>query len=330
MAFTLRSYTFRKEREASFRELEGLVDRIEKRGLSALGPEELYRLPALYRGALSALSVARAITLDKNIVAYLESLTARAYVCVYGTKRRFGDAVGEFFRARFPALVYRMRWGVLLAAFVLALGALTSFFITRADPERFYSFVGTAMAAGRSPASSREELAAVLVDDGGAADALAGFSTFLFTNNAKVGLLCFALGFAAGVPVLLVLFTNGLALGAMAAIYASKGLGLDFVAWVMPHGVTELLGVCVAGAAGLSIGAGVVFPGRYGRLESLAERGREAGAVAVGTVALFFVAALIEGIFRQLVHANAARAALAVATAVVWLVYFGRFAWRKA
>ncbi|HEU4536292.1 MAG TPA: stage II sporulation protein M, partial [Polyangiaceae bacterium] len=85
-----------------------------------------------------------------------------------------------------------------------------------------------------------------------------------------------------------------------------------------------LLAVCISGAAGLSIGSALVFPGRHGRLEGLARRGREAGAVAVGTVALFFVAALIEGVFRQLVHAGAARAAVAAATAIAWALYFGR------
>ena len=323
-SFTLKSFEFRREREASWTELEGLVARVERQGVSSLGEDELRRLPLLYRGALSSLSVARAISLDKNLLAYLEGLAARAYVCVYSPKRRlFGEAL-EFVRTRFPALVWGMRGALLLSVALLAAGVGVGLALTLLDPERFYSFVEIEMAGGRGPTSTREELLAVLRADGGdGSAALTTFASFLFTHNAKIGLSCFALGFLAGVPVLLLLFTNGLTLGAMIAIHVQKGLGPEFLAWVFPHGVTELLAVCLCGAAGLTLGQSLVFPGRQRRLESLAVRGREAGAVAVGAVLLFFLAALLEGYFRQLVHDDRARALVAITTAILWALYFG-------
>ena len=119
--------------------------------------------------------------------------------------------VGEFFRTRFPALVRRQVCSLLLSAALLATGTLAGFWITLRDPERFYGFVDAQMAGSRSPASSREELLRVLYDSGGASasEALTSFATFLFTHNAKIGLLCFALGFLAGVPVMFLLFVNG-------------------------------------------------------------------------------------------------------------------------
>jgi uncharacterized membrane protein SpoIIM required for sporulation len=319
-----RSVEFRREREATWNELEELVRAAERVGVTKLDPEQLRRLPALYRATLSSLSVARAVSLDKNVIAYLESLCARAYVCVYGTRRRFGAALSEFFRERFPALVWSMRRSLWVSSAVMALGVACGFVLTRAEPDRFYAFVDAAMAGGRGPTSTREELAAVLHDSGGGAlEMLGTFASALFTHNAKIGLACVALGFIAGVPVLLLLFVNGLVLGAMLAVYAQKGLGLEFLAWVAPHGVTELFAVALCGAAGLTIGQSLVFPGRLRRIDALAERGREAGAVAVGSVMLFFVAALIEGFFRQLVHDLTVRAAVAVITAVALAVYFG-------
>ena len=55
----LRSYEFRREREPSWRDLEELVTRAEKKGVRSLSAEELARLPLLYRTVLSSLSVAR-------------------------------------------------------------------------------------------------------------------------------------------------------------------------------------------------------------------------------------------------------------------------------
>jgi len=322
--FTLKSLEFRREREAQWRELEELVDRAERRGLTRLSGDELHRLPQLYRAALSSLSVARAISLDKNVIHYLEGLSTRAYFVVYCRKRDLGGTVGTFFTGTFPRLVRQMRWALLLSVALLALGTLCGYVLTMDDPDRYYTFVDEAMAQGRGPTTPPEELAAILTDDGGGTAAmLTQFATFLFTHNAKIGLLCFALGFAAGIPVMLILFINGLTLGAMWAIYAAHDLGFAFFAWVMPHGVTELLAVAVCAAAGLSVGYGLVFPGRHSRLHNLAARGRAAAAVTVGAVVMFFIAALIEGFFRQLVQSTDVRLAVVVVTALLWFVYLG-------
>jgi hypothetical protein len=66
----LRSSEFRKGREASWRELEGLIARAERRSLAVLSVEEAQRLPTLYRSALSSLSVARSIALDRNLLLF--------------------------------------------------------------------------------------------------------------------------------------------------------------------------------------------------------------------------------------------------------------------
>jgi hypothetical protein len=78
-----RSVQFRKEREDRWLELESLVDRVEKKGPRSLSPGEMTRLPTLYRSCVSSLSVARAISLDRSLLEYLESLVCRSYLCVY-------------------------------------------------------------------------------------------------------------------------------------------------------------------------------------------------------------------------------------------------------
>jgi uncharacterized membrane protein SpoIIM required for sporulation len=319
--FTLKSAQFRKEREQSWRELEGLLERVEKAGLPSLSAEELNRLPILYRSAVSSLSVASAISLDKNLLDYLNALVSRAYICVYGAKRRVSEAVAEFFRSQFPWVVRRYFAFVMISVALVALGTLTGYQMTRSDPERYYSFVGS-MAQGRTPASSTKELREVLYHQGDGM--LPVFATFLFTHNSKVGMLCFALGFAAGVPVVFLLFETGLMLGALVALYDSRGLGAELWAWILPHGVTEIGALCLCGAAGMVIGTSIVFPGRHTRLRNLALHGREVALLAMGAVVMFLVAGLIEGFFRQLVQDVAVRWALATVSLVFWVWYFLR------
>src|SRR5262252_2823229 len=320
--FTLKSAAFRAEREASWRQLETLLSRLQKHGLAALGANDLARLPVLYRATLSSLSVARAISLDRNLLEYLETLSARAYLAVYGTRRHLGEAVWDFFARRFPRAVRNYRWHLALAGLLLALGTAAGWALTQADSERFYGFVGSAMAQGRGPTSSTESLRAVLYDREGAAKMLKTFAMFLFSHNSQVGLLAFAIGAAGAVPAALLLFMNGLGMGAFAALYRSRGLSLDFWGWILPHGVTELTAVALCGAAGLVVGGALIFPGREERLAGLARRGREAGVPVLGAVAMFFVAGLIEGLFRQLVHSVPIRYSVAAVSAAVWIAYF--------
>ncbi len=317
----LRSAAFRSEREASWRELEALVGRMERKGIRDLAPAELARLPSLYRAALSSLSVARAISLDRNVLEYLEALCGRAYLAVYGTRRHLREALSDFFVRRFPRAVRAHAWHVAIAAALLVLGVVTGYALTAADAERFYAFVDPQYASGRGPASSTESLRKVLYDEKGAAGMLQTFAMFLFQHNARIGLAAFAVGFAGAVPTALLVFSNGLVMGAFGALYGGRGLALEFWAWVLPHGVAELTAVVLCGAGGLALGQALLFPGREERLAGLARRGREAGVVAAGAVALFFAAALIEGIFRQLVHSVPVRYAVALGTAGVLFSY---------
>jgi len=319
----VKSIEFRREREESWKELERLVDRVEADGLGSLLPGQVSRLPVLYRATLSSLSVARAISLDANALAYLESLACRAYIATYGVKSHPFEAARRFIYPRFPALVRTCWRQVAVAALVTALGMVTGLLLTTRDPSRFYALVSEDLAGGRSPASTTDELRAVLYHRRDAADLLTAFAMFLFTHNASVGMLACASGFAAGVPTLFLLFANGLTVGALAALYSDRGLGLEFWAWLLPHGVTELAAVVVCGAAGLVIADALLFPGRHARLANLALRGREAGGLVMGAVLMFLVAGLIEGIFRQTVLDPGVRLLVALATTLAWAAYFG-------
>jgi uncharacterized membrane protein SpoIIM required for sporulation len=292
--------------------------------LKSLTARELADLPHLYRTTVSSLSLARSISLDKNLVEYLEVLATRGYFSVYGPARRLGAVVFRFFTTDFPAAVREFRWHVALAALFLGIGICAGWAAFAHDSELFYTFIPDALSQGRDPAASTEFLRKSLYgEDGGGA-----FATFLFTHNASIGIMCFGLGFAAGLPVFLLMVSNGVIVGAFAALFVSRGLGTEFFSWVLPHGVTELLAIVLCAAGGLVLAQKLILPGRLSRIDSLAEGGRRAGVVATGAVAMLVLAALIEGIFRQEVHEIGIRFAVASLTALGWLWYF-TFAGRR-
>ena len=319
----LKSYEFRREREESWRELEDLLARAEAGGIQSLTPRELFQLPNLYRATISSLSVARSITLDRNVLLYLEGLSARAYFFVYGARGSLLVGVKLFFSRQFPQAVREARFHILAATFMLLAGVAVGALLTASNADWFYTFVSPDMAGGRTPTSTTESLRAVLYDDGGGLlESLYLFATFLFTHNAQIGMLAFALGFALGVPVVLLIFYNGLMLGAFVALYASHGLTIEFIAWLSIHGTTELFAVLLCGGAGLWLGSAFAFPGRYSRIDNLARQGRKAGVIAIGAVVMLFIAGILEGFGRQLVHDASLRYLIGGVALVFWLAYF--------
>ncbi|HEY0650739.1 stage II sporulation protein M [Phenylobacterium sp.] len=318
----LKSWRFRAEREQDWRRLDSLLTKAETGGANGLKRDELLEIPLLYRQALSSLSVARSISLDQSLTAYLESLCTRAYFFVYGTRSRLPERLARFFLRDWPASIQAL-WRETLVAFVLsAVATVVAYVLVRRDADWFYSFIEPAMASGRDPMATTASLRETLYDKPGATESLATFATFLFTHNAQVALFSFALGFALCLPTAALMVMNGGMLGAFLALFASRGLGVEAGGWLMIHGTTELFAIILAGAAGFSIGWAVTFPGERSRVDAAAEAGRRAATAMAGVVCMLLVAGLLEGLGRQLITSDVARYVIAGVMLAAWLTYF--------
>lgn len=321
-----RSVRFRLEREQEWLALERIVSRALNRGLRVLTADELQKLPRLYRDVLSSLSVARNTALDRSMVEYLESLAARAYLVMYGARRIRRGRFAQFLLSDFPRLVRGMSAEIALSLAFFLVGAIVAYVLVRAEASWYYTFLPVEYAGGRDPSAATETLRETLYGSGDESW-LGTFSSFLFTNNARIGMTAFALGFAAGVPTALLLFINGLILGAFFALFAGRGLAVETLGWLLPHGVPEITAVILCGAAGFHIGRALIAPGSYRVSDALVRAGKRAAVVVGGAVALFGYAALVEGVFRQVVHDEAPRFAMAAfntAWLFTWLGLGGR------
>ena len=324
-ALLLRSAEFRKGREAGWRELDDMVSRVEVKGVGCLSASEVSRLPLLYRAAVSSLAVARNIVLDRNLLLYLENLSLRAYLAVYGPRSGMLERLGAFFRQGWPESVRGIHRHLAVAGLAMLAGLIAGWLLVASDMSYFHMLVPEGLAGSRGPGSSAEDLSSVLFAPWpGVIDTFVVFANSLFRHNAMVGIMCFGLGFALGVPTLILLIYNGLILGAFLALHAARGLNVDFIAWLSIHGVTEILAVLLCAAAGLAVAEKILFPGDLPRLENLARHGRQVAGVVAGAVLMFFAAGILEGGFRQLINNTPGRYAFALLTAAGWFWYFSR------
>ncbi|WP_267388167.1 stage II sporulation protein M [Sphingomonas sp. GC_Shp_3] len=316
----LNASRFRAAHEAEWIRLEALLKRIEKRSVRVLTDDDLLALPLLYRATLSSLSVSRQTSLDRALIAYLEQLCARAYFQLYGVSDSAWRDLGRFFTQGWPGAVASLWRETLVMAFLTLVGAVAAYLLVRADPSWYFGIIPEGLAGGRDPDASAAALRATLYHsrDSG----LGVFASFLFNHNAQIAIFAFALGFAFVVPTALLILYNGLMLGAMIAVFAGKGLGLNFVAWLAIHGTTEMFAIIIAGAAGMRIGTAIAFPGREERMVAVVTAGRTAAIAMAGVVLMLAVAAMLEGIGRQVVTGDGLRAGIGLAMLAAWLVYY--------
>jgi uncharacterized membrane protein SpoIIM required for sporulation len=313
---------FRQAHSTDWERLEHIVTRMEKRSIRSLEDDDLLALPALYRTTLSSLSVARDTSLDRALITYLERLCTRAYFQIYGVQTPAWRQLTGFFARGWPNAV-RSLWRETLFCVALTVGAaMLAYLLIRSDPSWFYSIIPEGLAEGRDPSASAQFLRSTLYDKSHNGDGLTVFATFLFTHNAQIAIFSFALGFAFAVPSALLILYNGLTLGALYAVFAANGLGLNLAGWLMIHGTTEIFAICISGAAGIRIGMAIAFPGRASRSDAAVQAGRTSATAMAGTVIMLCVAGLLEGIGRQVVTNDGLRMLIGSTVLVAWLAYF--------
>lgn len=322
-AAALRSDRFRLEREQEWRRLEEILDKIEKGRLRRLSDEDVLALPALYRMAASSLAVARETSLDASALGYLESLVQRAWFQVYGPRQGLFPWLRMFFSGQLSRAIQSIWLDICIGLFVMLMGAITGWLLVSRDVEWYYALVPGQFSDTRVPGASREVLLETLkVEE--SASGMSAFAAQLFTHNSGVAILAFALGFAFGIPSLLLLIQNMAVMGAMLWLYAQVGLTWEFAAWLSVHGTTELFAILLAGAAGMHIGRKMAFPGQHSILSAAADAGKRGAQVMVGVVMMLSVAGLLEAFPRQLAGTEA-RAIIGIFMLLFWVAYFFAF-----
>lgn len=157
----------------------------------------------------------------------------------------------------------------------------------------------------------------------GPAQSLA-MTLFYSTNNPAVSIAGGAIAASTfGVLTAEIIFQNGAMLGALVHELAPEGRVGFFVVRVLPHGITELSGIILSGAAGFVMAWALINPGRKRRGEALTEAGKDAIVLLATSVAMMFIAAPIEGFisFNERIP-EIAKIGFAAASAVFWGLFW--------
>lgn len=289
---------FVENERACWEELESVVNRLERDPLIRLGMEELKRFHYLYARVSADLSKLATFASEREIRAYLEDLVARAYAEIHETRRmphRFSPL--RWLLGTLPCTFRSHALAFRVALATTVVGALFGAGVMVLDPDAKDAVVPFRQLLG----DPRERVAR---EESTQVDHLSGQkaqgAAFYITHNTKVSLFTLSAGMTFGVGTLILLFYNGVVLGAISMNYVLAGETTFLAGWLLPHGSVEIPAILLAGQAGLVLGAALIG---WGRKIPLSDRMR---AVAPDLVTLVFGmllmlawAALIEAFFSQ-------------------------------
>lgn len=255
-------------------------------GLARRPGPEISETVRLYLRVSTHLTEARSRYADPVLERYLNDLVGRARQAVYAAAPRTAAGAASFFGTRYREEIRRTAPFILLAVALLAVVTLASWAWIAGSAEARLGLIPQAAqdAIRRSGGGRRPDL--------GPSQAVA---TEILVNNVRVAFLAFAFGVTAGVLTVYVVMTNAVMIGVLAGAYSAVGHGTDFWALILPHGVLELIAICIAAGAGLRMGWALVDPGDRPRRRAFAEEANAAVIVVLGVVPAFVLAAAIEG-----------------------------------
>ncbi|HEY0865847.1 MAG TPA: stage II sporulation protein M [Fimbriimonas sp.] len=282
--------TFVDRRQTDWVRLTQLCD-LADRSPTKLSPDEMREFVRLYRRVSTDLAVARTRTTSLPLVEYLNDIAGRSYAILYRSERKPLRPALRSSIALAAQTVRKLRAFVLASAVLFFGSGLLAYGLMSAVPDTRDFFVPPG-----AEELFRHWKSGEFKPRGSAEDIM--MAGFYASNNPRAAIVTAALGAGTfGIGSLWMLVQNGNMLGALAKEVQSVG-NLDFLlSSIAPHGVPELSGIVIAGAAGLLFGWALINPGRRTRGDALRAVGRDGMVLILTSVVLMFIAAPIEAFF---------------------------------
>jgi len=307
-------------------ELERMVGRFDGASRKAPTFDEAQRLHYLYERTAADLGRLTTFASEPELTRYLESLMAKAYAELHETRATTArwKLIGWFFQT-FPKTVRRNIGALWLSIGITIVGALFGGAAVALDPDSkpvLMPFPHLLQDPAKRVAEEEQSRGAQM--DG----AKTGFSAELMTHNTKVSILTMSLGMAWAIGSVVLLFYNGVILGAVIVDYVLAGQTKFLAGWLLPHGSVEIPAILLAGQAGLMLGRAVIgWRDRRGLRSRLRALAPDLVTLIGGVGVMLVWAGIIEAFFSQY-HEPVLPYAVKIAFGLVQLVLLTVFLWR--
>ena len=260
-------------------------------GNSIKSPDEMANL---YIQLMNDLSYAQTYYKKSKTVIYLNHLASQIYQKIYKTKRTESNRLVYFFKTEVPMLVFVYK-RYILYAFVLffttvAIGVVSAVY----DVDFVRLILGDGYVNLTLENIKNGNPVAIYGDS-------SNWGSFIgiTINNLKVGLMAYLYGIFAGIGTFYIALQNGIMLGAFQYMFYEQNVFWKSVRGIWIHGSMEIFGIVIETAAGFILGASILFPRTYSRINSFKIGFLNSFKIYLSTIPFTIAAGFLEGFITR-------------------------------
>ena len=260
-------------------------------GKAKKNPDEMANL---YIQLMNDLSYAQTYYAKSKTVVYLNYLASQIYQKIYKTKRTESNRLVYFFKTEVPLLLYDYR-RYLVYAFVLF---FASVFLGAISARYDANFVRLILGDGyvnETLENIKDGNPVAIYKSGSNWGSFIGI-TF---NNLKVGMMCYIFGIFGGIGTFYISLQNAIMLGSFQYFFFQQGVFWKSVRGIWIHGSMEIFGIVIETAAGYILGASILFPKTYSRMNSFKIGFKNSFKIFLSTVPFTIAAGFLEGFITR-------------------------------
>lgn len=254
-------------------------------------PDEL---ASQYTHLINDLAYAQTYYPKSKVIVYLNQLAAKAFQKIYKTKREDSNRIVSFWKTEVPLLVHQYRKFIYIAFLIFSLFTAIGVISAANEAEFVRSILGDEYV--NMTLENIENGNPVAIYKSGS-----NWGSFIgiTINNLRVGIISFVLGVFGGIGTVYILFKNCIMLGSFQYFFYEKEVFWESVRGIWIHGSMEIFAIVIEAAAGLILGASILFPGTYSRMHSF-KRGVKIGVkILISTFPFTFAAGFLEGFITR-------------------------------
>ncbi|WP_026729011.1 stage II sporulation protein M [Flavobacterium denitrificans] len=282
----MREIAFIKQNKEKWLEFELAIS-----GKAKKNPDELANL---YIQMMNDLSYAQTYYPKSKTVIYLNHLASQIYQKIYKTKRTEKNKVVEFFVTEVPLLVYQYRRYLIYAFILFTVTVCIGVISAKYDPN-FVRLILSDEYVNETLENIKKGNPMAVYGSG------SNWGSFIAItmNNLLVGAKCYFFGIFAGIGTFYICMYNSIMLGSFQYFFYEQGVFWKSVRGIWIHGAMEIFGIVIETAAGFILGASILFPKTFSRINSFKIGFKNSFKIYLSTFPFTIGAGFLEGFITR-------------------------------
>jgi len=302
--------TFIKQNKNKWEAFEKLINAGERTSAD--------KLAEIYIKITDDLAFARTHFAKSQLTSYLNNLASDIHLSIYKNKKEESSRFISFWQFELPQVMSESLKYVLISFIIFIISGIIGA-LSAAHDDTFVRLIMGDQYVNETLSNIDKGDPMAIYKQMGQTEMFLGI-TF---NNIRVSFLVFIAGLFSSIAAGYLLFSNGIMLGAFQYFFYQKGLLMTSILTIWIHGTLEISAIIIAGAAGIIMGNGLLFPGTYSRLQSFKKGAKKGLKIIIGLVPVFILAGFLEGFVTRLTGMpDLIKIAIILGSATFIFIYF--------